>query len=123
MSFLSKLFGKKKKVEPVKEAPVAKEVPEVEEAPVAKEVPEVEEAPEVNEKPVVEEAPVAEEAPVVAAEPEVDVVVYEIRTHKVEGWQVIKKGTSRARRRFETQAECINYCKDMGYQFEIIKKD
>lgn len=121
MSFFGRLFGKKKKSEPV----VKEEKKLVEETPVVEE-PAVEEEPVVEETTVVEEEPVVEDTPVekvVENVTEKDVEVYEVKPHKVEGWQVIKKGAARARRRFSTQAECINYCREMSYKFELFGKD
>lgn len=137
MSFFGRIFGKKKKevntstfkpvVEPVKEATlepidnkvtdevVVKETPVVEE----KQIPKVVDVVEIESKSevVVEKQGKVFEKPASVGE------MYEVRTHKGDGWQVIKNGASRARRRFDTQAECINYCKDMNYKFEIFKKD
>ncbi len=48
---------------------------------------------------------------------------YQVRTHKEDGWQVIKKDGVRAVRRFATQAECIQYCKDNDLSFAVFKKD
>lgn len=75
MSFWSKLFGKKKKVEPVKE-----EVKVVE--PVVEEQPE-EVEPEVVETPAVEETPAAEPAPVVEPEPVVEEPKVDLASLKV----------------------------------------
>lgn len=138
MSFFGKLFGKKKKE--VKEVTVKPAVEPVKiETPKPVMVEETKEVVKAEETPVVKEEPTPETVEAVEEEPKPEVVVetkqkvsvkstsvedaYEVRTHKEDGWQVIKKGASRARRRFDTQAECINYCKDMNYEFVIFKKD
>ena len=114
MSFLSKLFGKKKK-------PTAKvQEPErqvVQEEVVVKE----QEVPVVETQEVEEKASVQEE---VKEPQQADVLdVYEVRTHDQGGWQVIKQGGKRATRRFDTQAQCIEFCKENNMQHIIYKKD
>lgn len=125
MSFWSKLFGKKKK--PVQEAvePVVEKVeePVVEEpvVEVVKEEPVVQEEPQEETPNVVEEKveEPQEETPVEEAPED----IYEVRVHKEEGWQVIKKGGKRATRRFPTQSGCIEFCKENGFKYEVYKKD
>jgi hypothetical protein len=77
-----------------------------------------------KEEPVVEEKPVAEEEPKEVSIPAaLDVDVYQVKTHDAGGWQVIKKDADRARRRFDTQSECIEYCKQNELKYVVFKKD
>lgn len=105
MSLWSKLFGKKKKVEPVKEEvkPVVEEVEEP-----------------LKAEPVKEDAPVVEEK---VEEPVVEDEVYQVKVHPEKGWQVLKKDAKRALRRFNTQSECIAYCKENDFKYVVFKKD
>jgi homoaconitase/3-isopropylmalate dehydratase large subunit len=136
MSFFNKIFGKKKKEEKVEVDQVVTKIP----VEVVEEVASVQVDEQVKDQVIVEEPSeelvelkdeevsteqkvVVKEIPESLEKKETSDVLYEIRTHKDEGWQVIKKEASRARRRFDTQAECINYCKDMNYDFELFKKD
>ena len=96
------------------------EVLEKQEA-VAPEPEEVEVAPEP--KPEVAEEPEEEPEEEVTVPTASDEDVYEVRTHSDGGWQVIKKDGDRARRKFDTQAECIEYCKQNELKYVVYKKD
>ena len=49
--------------------------------------------------------------------------VYLVKTHEAGGWQVIKENAQRATRKFDTQSECIEYCKqNESYLEEILNK-
>lgn len=129
MGFLRRLFGKKEKndvkvAEEIKEMPVEEPV---EETPVEEPKKDLEEevVPEAEEP--VEEAPEEkrEEPKPEAKEevPEEDKPVYEVRTHKDGGWQVVKKGSARAKRRLETQAKAMEYCRENNLKYEVYKLD
>ena len=49
--------------------------------------------------------------------------VYEVRTHRKGGWQVILHGGSKAIRRFKTQGEACAFCKKNNYEYRVYKKD
>ena len=130
MGFLKRLFGKKEKNEvEVKE--------EIKELPVEEPV---EETPTEEPKADLEEEGVAVAEEPVEAEPEVeleeelapesneenpdeDKPIYEIKVHKDGGWQVVKKGATRAKRRLETQAKAMEYCRENNLKYEVYKMD
>ncbi len=105
-------FGKKKKKAKNQQEEKVEQV--VKEEKIAE--PEIEEP--VLEEEVLEVQDIEEEAEKVEL-PE----IYEIRVHKDGGWQVIKKGASRARKRFRIQSECITFCRENNLKHEVYKKD
>jgi len=150
LNFLKKLFGKNKKVEPMKQEPL-KEQPVVTPRPegldksthaaaindakadVSKEenivsTNEEEVTVEDFDSPLVEEekkekpAPKAEKEEVKEEKNENDEPVYDIKTHS-KGWQVILPGAQRATRVLDTQKEAIEYCKENNYKYKVYKVD
>jgi len=148
-NFLKKLFGKNKKVEPMKQEPL-KEQPVVTPKPEGldksthaaavneakadlsneENVISTEEEEEVTvedfESPVVEEEkkekPQDEPKEEPKEEPKDDEPVYDIKTHS-KGWQVILPGAQRATRVLDTQKEAIEYCKENNYKYNVYKVD
>ena len=110
-------FGKKKKAKVVNKEIVKPVV--VEDVVVPKK------AFESTNEIVVEEVIVPEVAPeiIVESKPKPDSVggLFEVKAHKVEGWQVIKQGGSRANRRFPTQTECETFCEENGLDYVIVE--
>lgn len=49
--------------------------------------------------------------------------IHEIRAHSKGGWQVILHGGKRALRRFDSQKEAVQFCKDHNYEYRIYKRD
>lgn len=145
LNFLKKLFGKNKKVEPMKQEPF-KEQPVVTPRPEGldksthaaavneakadlskdEKVISTDEEEEVTvedfESPLVEEE--KKEKPVQETESneDDDEPVYDIKTHS-KGWQVILPGAQRATRVLDTQKEAIDYCKENNYKYKVYKVD
>lgn len=78
-------------------------------------------------KKVKEEPQVVKEKPVVE-EPQTEQDIYNVKVHAEKGWQVIKEGGLKAIKRFNTQAEAIEYAKelvgnDANKKYVVYKKD
>lgn len=138
MGFLRRLFGKKAKnevevKEEIKEMPVEEPVAEpVEEAPIEEPKQDLEEEVEPEAEEPVEEEPKEEPTPEPVPEPKPEPEdedpdderpIYEVKLHKDGGWQVIKKGAERAKRRLETQAKAMEYCRENNLKYEVYKMD
>ncbi len=146
MGFLSKLFGKKKKKEAVREEKlneekattnkideqeaenitledVEKELKEMSVAHDAEQTPpqpaprtELEEEPEVDER-IDKEIEAKEEDDQAAS-----ATKYAIKKHP-KGWQIIAEDAERAYRVFDTQKEAIDYAKENDIEYDLYRAD
>ena len=126
MSFLSKLFGKKKQAEPVasvekEKTDEAKKIEALKEEARHITLEDVEkELDTIDAEKAVDEAPAhEEEKPVAKAEGK---SVYHIKKH-AKGWQVIAEGADRAYRVFETQKEAIDFAKENDMEYLLYRVD
>lgn len=126
-SFLKKLFGTNKKVEPMKQEPL-KEQPVV--TPRPEGLDKSTHAAATSEA----KADLSKEDHVVSTKEkdvsvndfedpvEEDENVYDVKKHP-KGWQVILPDAQRATRVLSTQQEAIDYCKTNDYKFNVYKED
>lgn len=113
-------FGKKKRVKELKQ--VEKRKLEVEEIRVETTEPINDNKQIANPEPVID-SEISLEDNVILKDDSSSLDSFNVMLHPQGGWQVIKNQSKRARRRFDTQAQCIEFCKTNELDYIVYKKD